>query len=187
VFLRSFDFTFCGTVSAEFAAVVADVGSGIFPLVFVPEAKRVPKLVGNRCVPAFRWVLLLRRQTKMCAMATGFVTPCLGYVTGHRRGLDVGVFGGCDDSDVVRDVFVPDPGIIFLFALVMAVRSSVFLELELLEDERVLILLTGLPDRVGPELPCGFDVVFEVGTGGWVFEIVLYEAVGPGGTWFASL
>jgi hypothetical protein len=189
VFLRSLDFTFCGTVSAELTAVEADVGSAIFPLVFMPEAKHVAELVGNRRVPVFRWVLLLRRQTKMCAMTTGFVTPCLGYVTGHRRGLDVGVFGGCDYSDIIRDIFAPDPGIIFLFALVVAVLPSVFLELELelLEDERVLTLLASLADRVCPELPGGFDIVCKVGTGGWIFETVLYEAVGPGGTWFACL
>jgi hypothetical protein len=118
---------------------------------------------------------------------TGFVTPCLGYATGHRRALDGSVSGSCNYSDVVRDVFVPNPGIVVLFALVVAVQPCVFLELEFLEDERVLTLLASLTDRVCPELPGGFDVVVEVGTGSWVFETVLHEAVGPSDTWFACL
>jgi len=114
----------------------------------------------------------------MDAVPTLLVTPVFWYVSRDRGSLCLGIFGFRNNGNVVFDVLVPDPGVVTLFAFVVAIRPYAFLDSVLPELKYVTAWAAGFTDLVHPEFPGCVNVIFEVIAGAFVFVTVSDEPLG---------
>jgi hypothetical protein len=143
--------------------------------------------VGDCCDPVVYGVSVLKCETEVYTVSTLLVTPLCWYVARDCRSLGIGAFGFGDYGNVILDVSVPDPGIIVLFAFVVAVGPCAFLDPVLPELKYMPAWTASFSDLVNPEFPSCVDVVTEVVAGAFVFEAVSDEPLRPRRTRLSGL